>query len=300
MRDAVSIEQIDMGSRNATGVTGFTVSFQYPDATVVTLVVNELVDYILSRNIQTRLGQAAETSRFFESELGALEQQLLALEARIAEFKRVNAASLPDTLPYQRTLLLEVSGEIDALNSQLFLARQPAGASVAGDAQARSLNHRLRAKTLELQQIEEDRATFAPLADKDIIPRNRIREIDRKLATVKLDIEVMEIEIAAAGGAGGSDEAIAQLERRRDELALRAQEINASIIKAPQIESELSALTRDYENLKAEYGQAQARLIDATTGERLEENRQAERFEVIEQATRPETPITSSRRKIVL
>ncbi|MCP4308011.1 MAG: lipopolysaccharide biosynthesis protein, partial [bacterium] len=47
-------------------------------------------------------------------------------------------------------------------------------------------------------------------------------------------------------------------------------------------------------------GQAQARLIDATTGERLEENRQAERFEVIEQATRPETPITSSRRKIVL
>ncbi|MCP4307842.1 MAG: hypothetical protein GY788_23820 [bacterium] len=300
MRDAVSIEQIDIGSRRATNVIGFTVSFQYPDATVVTLVVNELVDSILSRNIQARLGQAAETSRFFESELDALERQLLALEARIAQFKRVNSASLPDTLPFQRTQLLEVSGELDALNRQIFQARQPAGASIADNAQARSLQHRLRAKTLALRQIQEDRATFAPLAEKDVIPRNRIREIDRNIAATELDIEVMEIELAAAGGAVGSEDVIRQLERRRDELALRAQEINQSILRAPRIESELSAMTRDHENLKAEYSQAQARLLDATTGERLEENRQAERFEVIEHATRPETPITLGRKSIVL
>jgi uncharacterized protein involved in exopolysaccharide biosynthesis len=93
---------------------------------------------------------------------------------------------------------------------------------------------------------------------------------------------------------------IQQIEGQQTLLEQKAATLNDSIVRTPQVEVELSALVRDYENLQDEYRQAKAKLADATTGERLEEDRQAERFEVIEQATVPDEPIKPNRPKIIL
>ena len=298
VRESITIGQIDIGGRRSANVIGFTVTFRYSDATVATQVANELVNTILAENIQNRLGQAAETSRFFRSELSQLEEDLDTLEDRIVAFKQENARSLPDTLPYRRAELLRLSTEIDDLNRQVRIAQQGA-VDFTNDAALRSLDRRLRTRKLELVHVEEERATLAPLADKDIIPKSRIRSIDREIARIKLDIEMMEAEAAAAGLTAGG-QSVLDLEHRRDELKRQAQELNDSILETPRTEAQLNGLSREHESLRSEYRQAQERLADAVAGERLEEDRRAERFVVIEPATRPEAPVNPNQKTVVL
>jgi succinoglycan biosynthesis transport protein ExoP len=57
----------------------------------------------------------------------------------------------------------------------------------------------------------------------------------------------------------------------------------------------LSAYQRRYANLQARYDTAVQKLAEAETGQRLEVNRQAERFEVIEQAQVPTAPVAPNR-----
>ena len=304
VREATRIAQIDVGSqawRRSEGVIGFTVSFQYEDPGVAAQVANELVTSILSQNIQTRLSRAEETSNFFKQQLTTIEGDLLAMEARIAEFKRVHEDALPETLPYRRTLLLQLSGDITELGAKIQLARLPADATgVNGDDRIRQLQRRLQAKELDLTSIREQRETLAPLAEKGFVPENRIREIDRAVAAAEMEIEGLTDDIARGQGLAGGDAVLQQMEEQKGLLEERAAALNDSILRTPQVEVELSALAREYENLQDAFRQAKAKLAEATTGERLEEDRQAERFEVIEQATVPDEPIKPNRAKIVL
>src|SRR5690606_17258504 len=71
-----------------------------------------------------------------------------------------------------------------------------------------------------------------------------------------------------------------------------------AIQRTPQVESELIALTRAYDNMQQEYRDAKAKASEAEVGEQLEADRQGERFEVIEQATVPGEPISPNRKRI--
>ena len=59
-------------------------------------------------------------------------------------------------------------------------------------------------------------------------------------------------------------------------------------------------MMRDYDNLQAQYKLAQSKTSVAETGEQMEEDRQAERFEVLEQASVPDEPISPNKPRILL
>src|SRR5690606_28102074 len=76
MRTAIRINQIDaIGAANRGRVVGFTVKFQYRDGSTASRVTNQLVNSILSQNVETRLNRASETSNFFGEQRRALEQR---------------------------------------------------------------------------------------------------------------------------------------------------------------------------------------------------------------------------------
>jgi len=65
--------------------------------------------------------------------------------------------------------------------------------------------------------------------------------------------------------------------------------------RTPQVELALNSLIRGYENLKNEFVIITTKESEAALGEKLEESKQAERFEVIEQATVPTFPAKPNR-----
>ena len=174
-------------------------------------------------------------------------------------------------------------------------------APTSGQGRHSSYPTSFRRNNSSLSPIRISAIRSRPLPTKAWFPKNRIKDLDRQIAVAELDIKAINAQIASLGGADlvGGD-AVEQLKAQRADLEKKAAALNDSILKTPQVEVELNALNRDYANLQAEYQQTQAKLADATTGERLEQDRQAERFEVIEQATVPDAPVQPNRPRIIL
>ncbi|MEO0761391.1 MAG: hypothetical protein AAFZ09_06220, partial [Pseudomonadota bacterium] len=90
----------------------------------------------------------------------------------------------------------------------------------------------------------------------------------------------------------------ALLEKQQSNALEKQTELRYAIDRAPEVEMELNALQRQYGGVERRYRDTVSKLAVAETGEELEVNRQAERFEVIEQASKPGKPIAPNRRLI--
>jgi succinoglycan biosynthesis transport protein ExoP len=308
MRSAILIEQIDLGRQNSrrdVQVIGFTVSFDYKDPTTASRVANELVSSILTQNIETRMSRAAETTKFFAAELKRLESLLLNQEARIADFKRKNEALLPETLSIRREQQALIAVKIEEIERQVRFGGMGSGPlSVGGNpAEIEQLGFQLEAKTVNLESMQEQREQMRTLDTKGLVPKNRVRELDRQIETLKIEVEALNARIVSMGGAtdgGAKASLVEQLQSERLVLEERLAALTAGIEQTPVIEAQLNELTRLYDGMREEFVQAQAKLADATIGERLEQDRQSERFEVVEQAAIPQDPVSPDRPKILL
>lgn len=301
MRDSLEIKQIGVAtSGRNTQVIGFDVTFSYTNATIAARVANELVNSILSQNLETRLSRAAETSEFFQQQLRNLEGELLEVENRIAAYKRDNESALPDTLGIRREKLTELTGNIDVLTRQISLSEQAGNNSAAtGDAESQQLAFRLQSAELNYDAFVERRELLGPLLEKGFVSQRTMDDLDRQIKQAEIEIAAVKSRMSQEGITADPDTRLKLLQSQKAEFERRASELQRSIARTPSVEVELAAMIRDYENLRAEYSQTKAKLTDAEIGEKLEQDRQAERFEVLEQATTPEEPTKPDRIQIV-
>ncbi|MET1414862.1 hypothetical protein ABVF61_21495 [Roseibium sp. HPY-6] len=301
MRDSISIDQIGVSrSRRNTQIVGFEVAFRYSNATMSARVANELVTSILSQNLETRLSRAAETSEFFQQQLRDLENELLTMERKIAAYKRDNEAALPDTLGIRREQLTIILSNLNQIDAQLQIASNADSNSAAtGDANAQQLAFSLQSQELNYDAFVERRELLTPLLEKGFVSQRTMDDLDRQIALAEIEIAAIKARMAQEGFTTDPATRTKLLEAQQSELTRRADNLKESIAKTPTVEVELAAMTRDYENLRDEFSQTKAKLTDAEIGERLEQDRQAERFEVLEQATIPEAPTKPNRIQIV-
>ncbi len=308
IRSATRIQQIDVGDRSQSSqAIGFTVSFEDRDPGTSARVTNEFVASILQQNIQSRTSRAAETSKFFEQQVASLEQAVAAQASRIADFKRENQTALPETLNSRQSILNQLQSQLSDARSRVALleSERRLWENNPGQALATDSSTAAELKRLESQLVQL-RALYA-----DTHPE--IRSIKARIAALR-DAVAAEPDPADADTTTSSkpqpgtnaahiaeiDSQLETLNMQIDAAQKRIDELTASIQQTPQIELALNALNRDYANSQSQLSQAQNKLAAAATGERLEEDRQAERFEVVEQASVPSAPTSPDRRRIVL
>lgn len=112
-------------------------------------------------------------------------------------------------------------------------------------------------------------------------------------------------DAALDAGPGPEDPAqidmlIAQKQARIRGTRRRLAQMDAVIDRVAQLDSALAALQRERTALQAQYQHAVNKRADAERGRILEQNSNAERFEVIEPARVPERPVAPKRTLIVL
>jgi uncharacterized protein involved in exopolysaccharide biosynthesis len=241
MRDRTSVTPVALslrGSPNRRAVNStmaFTVAFEYENPKIAARVANELVTLILNEDVRARKSRAADTSRFLAQEVERLEQDQLAVESKIAQFKVGSTNFAAQQLAALKTALLEKSiiysgthPEIIALKDRI-RALESGGQGVAqGDTGEQS----------SINEANETRADSFP-----------------------------------PGAAATNDE-------------------------TPE-GTTLTMLENKAASLEQDLDRARQKLLVARRGERLEEDLQSERFEVIEQPTLPEDPVKPNRKKIL-
>ncbi|MEM7211968.1 MAG: Wzz/FepE/Etk N-terminal domain-containing protein [Pseudomonadota bacterium] len=90
------------------------------------------------------------------------------------------------------------------------------------------------------------------------------------------------------------------LQAQQASTEARVAEIQTAIDRTNQVEMALSAMQRRFEHLKVQHREAVRKQSEAATGEKLEDSRQSERFEIIEQAHVPEKPIAPRREFVAM
>lgn len=104
--DLVSADVIDPRSGRPTQATiAFTLAFTDHAADTAQNVTNELVSLFLNENLRDRSVQAASTEEFLNSEANELNEELLGLEQRLADFKIAHEGSLPELYQFNLTTL---------------------------------------------------------------------------------------------------------------------------------------------------------------------------------------------------
>lgn len=316
LRQATIIQPIALsGQRGRNGsLSAFTIRVIFNDPLNAARIANEFVTTVLEQNLRTRAERATETLEFFDKEEQRLASELVALEAQIQEFKRDNDKSLPESLDFRREELSRLNQsefELDQRMLELAERRTALGSAleqavvVQVQAPARS-QEELRLRQLQAE-LAQKRAVYAE-------SHREIRAIQTQISALQ---SVMPVSASSTADDGESplqsaqqsglraqiaevDKQIALLRDRKESLDVERVAIQETIAKTPGVEINLNAFYRRHAELQDRYGVIARKRTEAETGEKLEVNQQAERFEVIENAIPSDRPISPNRKKIVI
>jgi protein tyrosine kinase modulator len=287
-RSAAAIGQILLADSSRPEAVAFKISFDYGDPVVAAQVANELVSSVLDEDLRTRSGQAAETKRFLTDEVERLQHELNSVEAEIGDYKAKHSNFLPETLGYRQSALLAAQTQIALIDRDIQNAEEqgPARAS-QGDA----LLDQTRL------QLEQARATLTELHPTVRRLVQQVRELENAAQTRQAAQNVPQGEVTPDPA---TQEKIKKLTAQREDLQRSIQDIEAAIAQTSQVELGLSALLREQTEAQRAYREVNAKLAQAETGQRLEEDRQAQRLEVIEPPIVARAPVSPNRPVILL
>ncbi|MBL4893226.1 MAG: hypothetical protein JKX91_15685, partial [Rhizobiaceae bacterium] len=322
MRVAAQIRQIAVGTKRRRTVQSiaFTVSFNYIKPVIAARVANKFVELILEQNIQTRKSRASETRLFFERQLQSHRQALVNLEVRIIKFKNENRDSLPESLNRRLDLFskiqsakLEMQRKLDTLIEKKILWTARAKDSLAGvvlDPNANSTFAKLdalRTQLIQLKGVYSERHPEVKRIKGQIRALEKASQQSPPTEEKASDAQVVNLELEGnpsldpkiASQLALIGRQITSLEKEIVSLDERFKQVGEAINKTSSVDISLNVLLREYANLQRQSQRAEDKKNVAEIGETMEEGRQAERFEVIEQATTPEKPTKPNRPKLM-
>jgi len=311
VRASTSFEKIAINaSRRGGGEVGaFVLSYRSNNGAETARVANEMVTLVLEQNLLARSSRANETLEFFDKEAQRLQAELIRTESELAEFKRENGDALPDGLEFRQKELADLRGRRFDLERKLLDMEK----------QLRELEERLvrgqygpdfeqerSPQQVALARLEQDlsaaSAIYAPSHPTIRRIRTQIARIESSLSPAQREQNATDRdEIMAEARADLIEEIDLQKKEIRlareelEGLAVRREELKTSIARTPQVGIDLNSLERRLAGLQVQFQETVRKRSAAETGQKLEVNQQAERFEVIEQAQTPDGPESPNR-----
>ncbi len=269
-------------------------------------VVNEYVTIVLSDDAQTRKTNAEGSVAFFEAEKKRLDGELSAMSAKLLAFQNENKDALPNTLAYrlsQQQLLQDrlavAERDIATLRDQK--ARMIALFEATGQLSGTTVNQTPEARQLDAlrQQLNSSLALLSPTNPK-------VKQLQAQIDQLSKVVEAQQVPPGAAGTPMSPldiqiatiDTQIAALDEQRKQLIEQLAALKDSIDRTPANQIALDAMTRDFQNIQAQYNSAVQKQAQASNNEQVELLSKGERITVVEAASAPDTPTKPDRMKI--
>jgi succinoglycan biosynthesis transport protein ExoP len=306
MTAATELTESQLGAtRNDPGTVIFDVAFNASNPGMAARVTNEFVTLILQQNVEIRTGRASDTTQFFQNSVDELGAQLASLESEILLFKNRNADALPESLEFRRgqlTILQErlLQLERDELALQQSKATlEAAMLTQGGEAMlAEQMTPNQQALETLRNQLADQKAILSDKNPTIIALRSRIAALEEVVRNESEAASVVDGAVLPSTLSGQLDQVVARLQAIQDQRAAidtENEKLQASITRTPEVEIKLNSLVRSYDNVKIQFASAQQKLSEAATGEQLELRQKGERFEVVEQPTVPDQPVSPNR-----
>lgn len=314
MRDSITIENAKVGVGRSATTIGFDVSFQDRDPSTTARVTNELVTQILSADVKSRTSRAAETTRFIDREAEARKNELVKLDAQIANFKLENNSMLPRNVGVQRSRLQQAKTTLNSIDRELQNMQQQkrlmelelsvrrTGTSNLGAAATPNYLERLKAELAQKKIVYKENHPDVRILQRQIEvledelasqPKDEVKTRDEPLeqgvTLANLPERILKERIR------GLEDREQVLNKQKAELPKTAEQIAELIAKSPEIAVKLDDFLQRRAVIASALNQLTGKLTQAKLGERLEQDQQAESFQVLEQPITPTTPVKPNR-----
>lgn len=286
--------EVDIARNLSRRANVFELSFTADDPQVAADTVREIASLFVAENVKDRSRQATATAQFLDRELERLRREVSERETEIRQFKEERMGALPgeldtnlrslDRLNFELTANLE--GQ-EAVAQRIALLRRQLASDAAGGGQLARTLEELRSRLIETRIVYTDEHP--------------------NVKRLQTEVTRLEREIAAGGDASPgaaltpagralqADIQQAQLTlgtRQREEVRLREaiQKLQKRVESTPQVESQFTDLTRDYDRLLESYHGLLAKKLEASLALNLEQAQKGERFKVLRPARPPKSP----------
>jgi polysaccharide chain length determinant protein (PEP-CTERM system associated) len=323
MRRDIAVELARDGARR--GDASFTISYISTDPATARRVTERLATLFIEENVRDREVLVEGTNQFLETQLDEARSRLIATEERLEAYRRAHAGELPSQLTTNLQVIQNLQTELQSLSESINRdadRRLTIDQLLANQGQAASLDARLPG-------AGADGGDGLPLERQLEIARNQLATIERRLTPLHPDVsrarrEVAQLEerlalqpkpgetltaVPATAAERVAEERTAQVRaemesldrqltyKRREEGELKARlaVYSARVDAAPERESELVELTRDYETLQQLYTGLLAKKEESRIATELERRQVGEQFNVLDPASIPATPFSPNR-----
>ena len=278
------------------------VSFYAPTPEFAAKGANELVSLILQENVRMRTDRASDTLDFFQGEVERLSGELEAQSKKIAEFKTLNVAALPDSMDSRRNQqereeqrLLDLQREESALKNQratvVWVFERTGRASTSALSPEEEELQSLRSQLLQQQAIYKSNSptirvlqTRIAALESLVAEQQAARSVPGPDGEAAQPLSELDIELAPL------DEQLKYIADERAAIEQTLAELDVSIQATPANEMALGDLERELANLQTQYDSAVASLGQAQVGERIEVLSKGQRFTLIEAPVEKYTP----------
>ncbi len=185
---------------------------------------------------------------------------------------------LEDRLAQEKLRYSDLYPEVQALKAELARVKKQEEAEAAKAAEA------ARAETAPVTDGKKDGATTAaaPAPKQPEVVTREVLDARERIAALKTQLSnaANELKFQMA---------------EQDRLLKQVASYQARIDRLPLVEQQMAALTRDYENSKANYKSLSDKKVAAGMATDMERRQQAERFNIIDPARVPEKPAKPNR-----
>ncbi|SRR5579875_4407 len=307
----INIEPMDE-SPDKRGFTAFKISFVAGDPVLAQRVTSRLTSLFIDENIKTREQQSISTTTFLHDQLEQKRQALEAQDKRLRDLKMQFVGELPE----QQQGNLAILG---SLQSQL----QTVGAALSHAQEQRAylqslLNGYVADATSQLNQL---RAKKAKLLESYTPQYPAVIQMDAEIAKAENDVQGLlqsdtkvipgVSDDAAAGGAEKTTAAaqirsqldanaleVANLTKQETSLNKEIAEYQRRLNETPAREQQLQEITRDTEQLRAEYADLGKKEQESQLATNLEKNEGGQQFRLADAPSLPVVPSSPKRVKL--
>lgn len=311
MRRSVMVDVVNANVRSDRGgaaTIAFSVSFDHRRAAIAQAVASDLVTLFLDENAKVRTQRASQTTEFLSQESEKLKKELGAIEGQISRYKQEHASALPENVALGMATMQRVEADLRQVERDLASAEDDLRGIEAERAMVGMVGTDPGPKLSELQVAQAELARLAGMYTENHpdlkAARRRVAALEQtpaaapagsKRVTSAADAALIRLDARSAG----VRERIRVLSAQRTYLRGRLGQMDVSLVKSPQVEQALTALTRDYQSAQKKYEEILAKKMTAQVAERLEGDQKAERFAVLEPPTLPDKPMKPDRKKLL-
>lgn len=303
VRSRVSVD-IRLGNRYREGGV-FKITYRDNEPQRAADVVNALADFYIEENVRFRTAQAEDTTRTLEQLTEEARVDLETKEREIAAFKSRHLYDTQEHFSANLTLLQSRQADLKALERdralaqdrlETLLAQQAQAIEMAGDAGALVTGiDPIGTRLAVLQREYADLRTRYHDNHPDV--RAKKREIDEfRAAHAEVSSGTGELVPSARSPLqvriDSTQREIARLAEEETRIRQDLATFQTRIENTPRVEQQLAELTKGLEVLRRQYEEYRSKTEAARGSQRVEESQKGERFEIVERAGAPSTPIS--------